>query len=280
MFGIAVQVQAVVPVRPADERKAVGTLMGGDKVKGTFQVFHKGNGCGHIIVKRNLLFQDRHISGLPDIGVYCSDEPQGIVVKAASDIGISLFGQRLVLVISAAVGELCGGNIQDTFSCPLRNQMEEAQEILAGIPKAHASADTGLIVGGGTGHIEGYHTLILVPDIHHTVHLIVGRAYLEAGQQLFPVMAQFFKSLVHSLFVGVFCQELPGFGFIDHIGSFPFFLPGIFCVSQDEDISFAFPRFQAEVQLVGGDRIPAAGYRICQLSSQHSLRSVRSPVGP
>ena len=47
--------------------------------------------------------------------------------------------------------------------------MEEAEQILTGITEAHAAADTGFIVGSGTGHVEGNHALVLVPDIDHAV---------------------------------------------------------------------------------------------------------------
>ena len=181
MFRIAVQVQTVVPVCSSDKRKAVRSFMGSDKIKGTFQVFHKGNCCGHIVVKRHLFFQNRKISGFTDIGVYCSDKPQRIVVESASDIGISLFGQGLILVVSAAVWKLCGSNVNDTVSCPLWNKMEESQKVLAGITESHASADAGFIIRSRPGHIKGYHTLILVPDIHHAVYFIIRRCCLEIG---------------------------------------------------------------------------------------------------
>ena len=278
MFRITVQVQAVVPVRPANERKSVGTFMGGDKVKGTFQMFHQRNCSRHIVVKRYLLFQNGNISGLPDIGVDCGNEPQRIIVEPAADVGISLFRQRLVLVVSASVRELGGGNVQDPFSCPFRDQMKEAQKILARIPESHASADTGFIVGGRTGHVEGYHTLILVPDVHHTVYFLIGRRYLEAGQQLFPVLAKFLKGLVHSLFIGIFFQQFSGFGLIYHIGSLPFLFLGIFCIAKNKNKGFTFPWLQAQIQLVGGDRVPAAGYRIGQFPCQHSFGCIRSLV--
>ena len=48
-----------------------------------------------------------------------------VVVEAASDIEISFFGKRLILVVSAAVRKLGGCNIQDSFSGFVRDQMEE-----------------------------------------------------------------------------------------------------------------------------------------------------------
>ena len=241
-------------------------------------MFHQRNCSRHIVVKRYLLFQNGNISGLPDIGVDCGNEPQRIIVESAADVGISLFRQRLVLVIGASVRKLGRGNIQDPFSCPFRNQMKEAQKILTGIPESHTSADAGFIIRSRTGHIKGHHTLILVPYIYHTVYFIVGRRYLEAGQQLFPVLAKFLKGLVHSLFIGIFFQQFSGFGLIYHIGSLPFLFLGIFCIAKNKNKGFTFSRLQAQVQLVGGDRVPAAGHRIRQFSCQHGLWGIRSLV--
>ena len=47
--------------------------------------------------------------------------------------------------------------------------MYETKKILAGITESHATADAGLKIGSGTAHIEGNHTLILMPDVNHTV---------------------------------------------------------------------------------------------------------------
>ena len=72
-------------------------------------------------------------------------------------------------MISTAILKLGSCNIQDTLSCLVWNQMKEAKQILAGIPKSHAPADTGFIVGSRTGHVEGHHALVLMPDIDHAV---------------------------------------------------------------------------------------------------------------
>jgi len=47
--------------------------------------------------------------------------------------------------------------------------MYETEQILTGITESHATADTGLKVRCGTAHVKGNHTLILVPDVYHTV---------------------------------------------------------------------------------------------------------------
>ena len=72
-------------------------------------------------------------------------------------------------MVSTAVLELGGSDINDTLSCTVRNQMYETEQILTGITESHATADTGLKVRCGTAHVKGNHTLILVPDVYHTV---------------------------------------------------------------------------------------------------------------
>ena len=88
------------------------------------------------IIELNRFGEDGHIPRFPDIGAGAGDQPQRIVIEAAADVRIAGFGQRLILMISAAVVKLYGGDIQDAFPCPLRNQMDEAQQIRTGIPKA------------------------------------------------------------------------------------------------------------------------------------------------
>ena len=74
--------------------------------------------------------------------------------------------------------------------------MNKAQKILAGISEAHASADTGLVVGSRTGHIEGNHALILIPDIYHAVNLFIGRGHVIDREKLIPVGTKLFKSTI------------------------------------------------------------------------------------
>ena len=84
-------------------------------------------------------------------------------------------------MICAAILELGGSNIDDPFSCTVGNQMNETEQILTGITEAHTTTDTGFVIGCRTAHVEGYHTLILIPDIYHTVDLIVRRFYNVSG---------------------------------------------------------------------------------------------------
>ena len=67
--------------------------------------------------------QDGEVAGLPDVGRGAGDEPQGIVVEAGAYVRVAPLVQGLVLVIGAAVGELDGGDVQDTLPGTFRNEL-------------------------------------------------------------------------------------------------------------------------------------------------------------
>ena len=150
-------------------------------------MIHKGGSHAHIVVERNHLRQNGSVACLADISGGSGDQPERIVIEAAADIGISLLGKRLVLMVCAAILELRRCNVDDTLSCTVGDQMHEAEQILTGIAEAHAAADTGLVVGSRTRHVKCHHTLILVPGIYHAVHLLVAGGNRVLGEQLLPI---------------------------------------------------------------------------------------------
>ena len=50
-------------------------------------------------------------------------------------------------MIGGSVLKLDGSYVDDPLSGPFRNYVHKAQEILAGIPEAHASSDAAFVVG-------------------------------------------------------------------------------------------------------------------------------------
>ena len=100
--------------------------------------------------------------------------------------------------------------------------MNEAEKLLAGITESHAAAGSGFVVRGGTGHIKGYHTLILVPDIGHAVDMRIAALYSISGEKLRPVLVQPGKSFKSLLLRVEFPDQLMCTGFPDHAGCFPF----------------------------------------------------------
>ena len=96
---------------------------------------------GFIIVERHHFIQDREISGLFDVGSGACNQPQRVIVEPGTDVGIASLGQRLVLMIGAAVRKLGRRDINNPFARLLRNQVDKPQKILVGIAEAHPAAD-------------------------------------------------------------------------------------------------------------------------------------------
>lgn len=90
-------------------------------------------------------------------------------------------------MIGTSIFKLCGCNIQYSLAGAIWDQMDKSQQILTGIPKAHAASGSGFKVRSRTGHIKGNHALILIPDIDHAVELFFTAFYRETGQQICPV---------------------------------------------------------------------------------------------
>ena len=228
MLREAVEIEAVVPVSAAYERDAVRPLVGDRVVHAPAQMLHERLRERSIIIKGHRLIQNRDIACLADISADSCDEPERVIVKSAADIGIAFLGKGLILVVRAAVGELRGGNVDDPLSCALGYKVNETEQILAGISKAHASPDAGLIIRGAAGHIEGDHALVLIPDIDHSVHFRTGTGDMEFAEQFAPVTAQGFISCNDSLAIMIFADHGARFGLIDDSVGFPLFFNGIF----------------------------------------------------
>ena len=121
--------------------------------------------------------------------------------------------------------------------------MNEAEQILAGITESHTTAGAGLEVGSRTGHVEGNHTLILVPDVDHASQFFICTGERIFCQQAIPVGSKLCKcciNLLVGLIVGehLFCRF-----FIDHARSFPFVIGCILAVAENEDKGAGFARF-------------------------------------
>ena len=175
-------------------------------------------------------------------------------------------------MVCAAVFELSGSDVNDTLLCALRNQMHEAEQILTGVTEAHAASGTGFVVGSGTGHVEGDHTLVLVPDIDHAVDFFIGRIDCIFCKQCIPVFIQLCEGGI-DLRIGLeageqlFCRC-----FIDDTRLFPFLFFWIFSVAEHKDQAAGFSRGKRETDLVCGDRRPAACDGIAAAAVLDSLR--------
>ena len=139
-------------------------------VEGYTQMLHQRNLGTWLVVERHRLVQYSEISCLLYICHGSENEPHRIVIETAADVVVAALGQRLVLVVAAAVRELGGGYVYDTLASAFRNLMHKAHKVLIGVPEAHSAADSALEERGRTGHVEGDHALVLVPDVDHPVH--------------------------------------------------------------------------------------------------------------
>ena len=156
-------------------------------VEGAAQMLHKVSCLWRIAVIWCRLVKNRVVACLLDVSSGSSDKPQRVIVEAWAYVGIALFGERLVLMISRAILKLCGCNVEYSLSCSVRNQMHEAQQILTGIPKAHASSDAWFKIRSRAAHVKCHHALILMPYIYHAVKLFLRWRDTKVTKQLIPV---------------------------------------------------------------------------------------------
>ena len=138
-------------------------------------------------------------------------------------------------MIGAAIRELCGGDVQNSFPRALRDQVDEAKQILTGVSKSHPPSNSGLVIRGASGHIKGDHALILIPDIDHPVHFGMRAGDAEAGEKVFPVFFQLRKGLHDRCAVVVLADHGVGSLFVDHAVGFPLVLHRVLHINELEN---------------------------------------------
>ena len=279
----AVQVQAVVPVRPADEGQPVWTEVLHHVVEGHAQVFEERYLRTRLIVVGHRFVQDAEVARLLDVGHRAEDEPHRVVVESAADVIVAAFRQRLVLVVAAAVGELRGGNVDDALAGTSGYLVHEAHEVLVGVAEAHAAADAALKEGSRAGHVERDHALVLVPDVDHAVQLLVAALQHVVVQQAVPVSLQFGKGGIHllrrvqggdgGLGARLVHQGTAGRALQDvGVGRLELLVLRVLHVAQQEDEVAALARCQFHFEVMRGDGAPAVGDAVRGASGQHVLR--------
>ena len=268
----AVQVEAVVPVGPADEGQAVGAKMGAGVLETAAQVLHQGLRLAFVIVKGHGLIQNAPVARLTQISGGAGNEPERVIVEAGAHVPVALFGQGLVLVVGAAVLKLGGGNVQDTAPGTGGDHVHKAQQVLAAVPEAHAAANAALVIAGAAAHVERDHALVLVPDADHPVQLLLAGVQLPAGEQSGPIIGQHPAGLIHLGIGGVAGHHGPGAGLVEDAGSNKFLLLRVFDVAQAKDDALFFTGSQGDVEMVGTHRGPAVGHAVGAMPGQHGLR--------
>ena len=140
----AVQVEAVVPVGTAYEWQGMRAEVVDDVIHRHAEVLEEGHLGARLIVEGHHLVEDGEVARLLDVGHGAEDEPAGVVVESASDVVVAALGEGLILMVAAAVGELCGGDVDDALTGARGYLMDEAHEVLVGVAEAHATADAAL----------------------------------------------------------------------------------------------------------------------------------------
>ena len=273
-----VQVQAVVPVGAANERQAVGTKVGDGKVEAAAQMLHQALCLAGIIIKGHLLVQNRPVAGLAQIGGSAGNEPQRVIVEAGADIAVAFLGQGLVLVVGAAILKLGGGDIQNALPCAGRDDVYKAQQILTAVAEAHAAAGPAFKVAGRAAHIEGDHTLILVPDVHHTVQLFLAGFQMVGGEQSFPVVGQRLAGRVHLCIGGIACDHGMGTLLVDDTGSRELFVLWVLDVAQTEEDLLFLTRCKGDMDVQRAHRCPAVGNAAGAVPGADGLRVCRAAI--
>ena len=133
-------------------------------------------------------------------------------------------------MVGAAVGKLRGRQVENPPPGLGGYLMDETQQVLVGIPEAHAAADPGLEIGGASRQVERHHALVLVPYIDHAVELGVVGCHRIRREQLAPSAGQRPEAFINGLLVGETRDESPGMPLVDDAGRLPFVVFGVFRV--------------------------------------------------
>ena len=102
-------------------------------------------------------------------------------------------------MVATTVRELGRSDVDDTFTSTTWNLMYEANEILIRITEAHTTTYTTLKEACRTREVECNHTLVLAPDIHHTVKTLIIRLHDILIEQSIPHLSEFGKGCINSL---------------------------------------------------------------------------------
>ena len=172
-----VEVEAVVPVRPADQRQPVGPEAVEREVDASAARWSwSGVSEPSALSHAHGLVEDRAIAGLLDVGRHGEHEPRRVVVEPGADVVIAALGERLVLVVGAAVGQLRRGDVEDPRPRPLRDHVDQPEQVLVRVAEAHAPPDAGFEHRRRARQVERRHALVGVPGVDHPVDVLVARS--------------------------------------------------------------------------------------------------------
>ena len=150
--------------------------------------------------------------------------------------------------------------------------MNEAEDILIGISEAHSSADTALEIWCGTWKVECYHALILVPDVYHSVYLVIRCVNIDNAEKSVPSCLEFFKTcgyLFRSVILLDHCESL--FLIDSNAVSLELLVNRHFNIAEDKYKSLWLARSKCYLLVVWSDRWPAVCKWVVSLACFNSL---------
>ena len=183
-------------------------------------------------------------------------------------------------MVAASVGELGGSDVEYALPGAFRNHVHYAGEVLVGIAEPHTTADSALEIRGAAAHEEGYHALILVPDIHGTVEFGDGRFHPETPEEIVPEGLEFRKCRIHLLRGREGLHHFAGGSLVYNARGLELVSGLVFDISEHEDNILACARLKSEVEALRSDGAPAVSHAVAGCAGQHLLRSVEAIVHP
>ena len=181
-------------------------------------------------------------------------------------------------MVSTSVFKLCRCDVDDSLSCTFRNKVNETEKILTGISESHSTADARFIIRSRTAHIKCYHTLILVPDVNHTVNSVIGWMNSVFGKKIIPICIKFGKCLVNVSICLIFGKESFSRLLVDYVRSFPLVINRVLYVCKNENKWLAFARIKLNVKLVACNRRPTACHWVGAGTASNGIRGVGAVI--
>ena len=277
-----VQVQAVVPVGAADQRQTMRTQAVEGVLNRSPQMVEQRLGGSRLAVVLRRLVQHRPVAGLLQVGRHRQHQPQRVVVEAAADGVVAAPGQRLVLMIGAAVGQLRPGQIEEALARSIRSELRETQQVLIRVPEPYASPDARLEEGGRTRQVEGGHHLVRVPHVDHAVRVRIGRGGLEAVQPRGPVVAQLLEGHRHLIRPSKPLDRGRDAALVQHLKRLigELLIIRVLVIAEQHNQRPGLLRLQLDRHLQRADRLPAVGDRIRELAVLEGGGGVPAAVWP
>ena len=242
------------------------------------QVLHQCYLTAGLVVEGYHLVENGEVACLLDICHRSEDEPAGVVVEASADVVVAALGERLVLVVATAVGELGGGDVDDALARTLGYLVDKPHKVLVGVAESHAAANAALKERGGARHAECHHALILVPDVHHPVEFLVAGVDDIDVEQGIPIVVELAEGCVHLLRRVESCDGVQCLLLVDDLGSDELLVLLILHIAEHEDKVLALARLKFHLNKMGGNGAPAMCMAVARTAFHHCVGTFETIV--